>query len=163
MGAEERWTVSTEFPRYEVSSLGRIRHVGGEPRKTGSVAGYSYVCIRQGGKAHNVRLHRLIASAFIPNPEDKPYVNHKDGDRTNNAVDNLEWCTASENERHKVDVLGVKQKPPIHQTAVVCVETNCAFKSIKDAAEQMRINGKHIGEVIAGKRKTACGYHWRAK
>lgn len=163
MGKEERWSVSAEYPQYEVSDLGRIRHIGGVARKTRNTAGYSYVCIRQGGKAHNVRLHRLIASAFIPNPENKPHVNHKDGDKSNNAADNLEWCTASENERHKVNMLGIKQKPPIRQTAVICVETNRAFQSIKDAAEQMHINGKHIGEAATGKRKTACGYHWRVK
>lgn len=153
--------MSAEFPCYEVSDCGRIRHIGGLPRKTHCVSGYSYVCIRKAGKTHNVRLHRLIASAFIPNPENKPYINHKDGNKTNNSVDNLEWCTASENERHKVNVLGIKQKPPIRYTAVVCVETNRAFRSIKEAAEQMRVNGKHIGEAAAGKRKTACGYHWR--
>ena len=156
MGKEERWAVSAEFPRYEVSNLGRIRHIGGVPRKIRSMSGYAYVCIRQGGKAHNIRLHRLIASTFIPNPENKPHVNHKDGNRSNNEVDNLEWCTASENECHKVNVLGIKQKPPIRQTAVVCVETNRTFESIKDAADQMHIDRKHIGEAAAGNRE---GHH----
>ena len=158
---EERWAISEEFPLYEVSNLGRIRHINGTPRKTRAIAGYSYVSIWHNGKMRNVRLHRLIASAFIPNPENKPHVNHKDGNKENNAVDNLEWCTASENEQHKVSVLGIKQKPPIRQKAIVCIETNRTFQSIKDAAEQMNINGKHIGEAAAGERKTACGYHWR--
>lgn len=158
---EERWQVSAEYPQYEVSDHGRIRHINGKPRKARTVSGYSYVCIRQDGKAHNVRLHRLIASAFVPNPDNKPHVNHKDGNKTNNAAHNLEWCTPSENERHKVNTLGIKQTPPLLQKAVVCVETNCTYPSIKEAAQAMNLNRKHIGEAAAGTRKTACGYHWR--
>jgi hypothetical protein len=103
----------------------------------------------------------LIASAFIPNPENKPHINHKDGNKANNNVENLEWCTPSENERHKVNELGVKQTPPILLKSVICVETNCKYQSIKEAAEQMGVSRKHIGEAASGKRKTASGYHWR--
>jgi len=53
-------------------------------------------------------IHRLIAMAFIPNPEQKPNVNHKDGNRANKDINNLEWCTQKENVRHAIDVLGVK-------------------------------------------------------
>ena len=155
------WRVCKEFPMYEVSDQGGIRHINGKPRKVRTVAGYSYVCIRKDGKTRNVRLHRLIASAFIPNPDNKPHINHKDGDKANNCVDNLEWCTPSENEQHKVMTLGIKQTPPIIQKAVVCIETKRKFSSIKEAAEQMGISRKHIGEAASGRRKTACGYHWR--
>lgn len=157
---EERWRISTEYPQYEVSDWGRIRHINGHPRKTRIVAGYAYVCIRKDGKAHNIRLHRLIAKAFVPNPFNKPHVNHKDGNKINNAANNLEWCTPSENEHHKIKILGIKQIPPIIQKSVVCLETNQIFPSIKEAAETMEICGKHIGEAASGRRKTACGYHW---
>ena len=59
--------------------------------------GYLYVKLLQHQKRKNVYIHRLVAEAFIPNPDNKKYVNHKDYDITNNNVDNLEWCTASEN------------------------------------------------------------------
>lgn len=61
--------------------------------------GYLSVVIRR--KTYMV--HRLVAQAFIPNPQNKPFVNHKDGDKTNNHVDNLEWCTAAENNQHARD------------------------------------------------------------
>ena len=161
MDERETWRVSKEFPMYEVSDLGRIRHIDGKPRKTRECAGYVYVCVRKDGKTRNVRLHRLVASAFVPNPENKPHINHKDGNKANNCAHNLEWCTPSENERHKVNSLGIKQTPPLLQKSVVCVETGRKFTSIKEASEQMGINGKHIGEAASGKRKTASGYHWR--
>lgn len=161
MGETERWRVSPDFPKYEVSDHGRIRHINGAPRKTRLCGGYLYVSIWHDGKLRNVRLHRLVARTYIPNPKNKPHVNHKDGNKENNNVSNLEWNTPSENERHKVGTLGAKQTPPVHLKAVICLETNCKYLSIKEAAEQMNINGKHIGEAASGKRKTASGYHWR--
>ena len=62
--------------------------------------GYVYVYLCNDGKDINMRVHRLVAEAFIPNPNNLPQVNHKDGNKINNRVDNLEWCTASENIRH---------------------------------------------------------------
>ena len=60
------------------------------------------------GHRYNFLVHRLVAETFIPNPDGKPEVNHKDGDRNNNDVSNLEWVTRSENIRHRIDVLGCK-------------------------------------------------------
>lgn len=66
--------------------------------------GYKLVGIRQDGVSRKFRVHRLVAEAFIPNPENKPYVNHKDGDRGNNQLSNLEWCTQSENVLHANEI-----------------------------------------------------------
>lgn len=68
------------------------------PTKNGR--GYLHVKIRYNGKRHTLLVHRLVASAFVPNPEDKPQVNHLDGDKTNNTVNNLIWVTARENIIH---------------------------------------------------------------
>ena len=62
--------------------------------------GYLTVELRKGGHRFKARIHRLVAEAFIPNPDNLPEVNHKDGDKTNNQVSNLEWCTHSDNLKH---------------------------------------------------------------
>lgn len=74
---------------------------------TKSKKGYLRVKIDKRGKVFTKPVHRLVAETFIPNPENKPFVNHIDGDKTNNSVENLEWVTALENSKHAVDVLGI--------------------------------------------------------
>jgi hypothetical protein len=102
---------------YEVSSLGRVRMLrrmrsDGRtyPERIARVkpltTGYLNMSLYKGGKEVRAFVHRLVAEAFIPNPESKPCINHKDGNRSNNAVENLEWCTQSENIRHSFDTLG---------------------------------------------------------
>lgn len=159
-GQSEVWKTCFEFPNYEVSNCGRIRHRNGNPRKVRYTHGYAYVCIRDNGKNKSIRLHRLVAKAFIPNPKNKPCINHIDGNKTNNNIDNLEWCTHSENEIHKNRVLGKKPNPPRITKSVMCVETANVYTSVKAAAENLSINYRHIGEVASGKRKTAGGFHW---
>lgn len=70
------------------------------------MGGYMSVALYKDGKAKHVRVHRLVAQAFIPNPCNKPYINHIDGNRVNNNVENLEWCTQKENVHHSIYVLG---------------------------------------------------------
>jgi hypothetical protein len=91
----------------EVSNLGRIRNP-----KTGTIRkqnllknGYYFVSFSMGsrGNKKTIRVHKAIAETFISNPENKPIVNHIDGVKTNNSIDNLEWCTHSENIRHAFD------------------------------------------------------------
>lgn len=95
---------------YEVSSAGRVRRNGkilaqssSNPKKDNW---YRVVSISQKNVRVNVGVHRLVAHVFLPNPDNKPQVNHLDGNKTNNTVSNLAWATASENERHSFDVLG---------------------------------------------------------
>lgn len=71
---------------------------------------YVLVGLRKGGKSRTHPVHRLIAMTFIENPENKPFVNHKDLDKTNNRADNLEWCTHQENIQHWVDTLRKRQE-----------------------------------------------------
>jgi hypothetical protein len=92
---------------YQVSSLGAVKSLDrldgrghkilGKLLKTGNdVRGYQQVSLSKNGKATVRRVHRLVAETFIPNPEEKPQVNHIDGYKTNNTVDNLEWTTSLE-------------------------------------------------------------------
>lgn len=160
--AREEWRQVSGLKNYEVSSFGRVRHVNGEPRKltTNAKNHYAYVTVRRDGKAANLRVHRLVAEAFIPNPDGKKCVNHLDGDKTNNRVENLAWCTHAENEQHKVDVLGKRSEPPHITKRIVCLTTGIEYQSIQAASVDTGVNYRHIGEVAAGKRKTAGGLRW---
>ena len=97
--------------KYEVSNLGHVRTSGQRPgllTLTKQKSGYRYAMIEIDGKSCNRRVHRLVAQHFLPNPDNMKEVNHKDGNKDNNRVDNLEWCTRSHNVKHSFDT-GLKQ------------------------------------------------------
>lgn len=109
-----------------------------------------------GNKPYQIRTNRAVAETFIPNPENKPQVNHKNGIRTDNRVENLEWATASENQLHSFRVL--KRKPTTK--SIKCLETNIIYPSIKKAAEIENCNYGAIRNVLCGRSKTANGKHF---
>ena len=94
----EEWK-DTEYIGYKVSNLGRIKNEQGKILKTQIRKGYCDVGLHIEGQRQPkiVKVHRLVAKAFIPNPNNYPLVNHKDENKQNNRVDNLEWCTQKEN------------------------------------------------------------------
>lgn len=94
------WRICESFPEYEVSNLGNVRNVSTKKELKGVNRLYNEVCLRSKGKQVSAYTHRLVAEAFIPNPENLPQVNHIDGNKLNNAVTNLEWCTAKHNIQH---------------------------------------------------------------
>lgn len=97
----EEWRIVEDYPAYEVSNLGRVRHAKFKViRKLSINRGYLTVCVYKKPKRAMPKVHRLVAKAFIINPENKNTVNHKDGNKTNNTVENLEWCSHQENMKH---------------------------------------------------------------
>ena len=104
------------------------------------------------------RVHRLVAMAFIPNPDSKPQVNHIDGNPGNNCVSNLEWCTAKENQWHRRNILGKTSNG--RETPVRCVELGWCFPTIQGAADWLGLQKSHICHCLKGDRNTTGGYHF---
>jgi len=132
--------------------------------------GYLNVGLRVDKKRFFRGVHRLVAMAFHPNPENKPQVNHKDGDKKNNHVDNLEWATASENELHSFRVLGKKAYliPPMigekHPSAraVNRIDKDGGMKYYASIADAQR-DGFRTPKIILvaqGKRKSHGNFKW---
>lgn len=107
----ENWVKITRL--HEVSNLGNIRNETTKKllKPWVGTTGYYHIKIFIEGKRKNLKLHRLIAEAFIPNPENKKYVNHKDGNKLNNNITNLEWCTHKENMEHASKTKLISTKP----------------------------------------------------
>ena len=155
----EKYIIINEFNNYAISNLGNIKNV-----KTGRVLKlclnprgyYSYTFYKKGIRK-TFRIHRLVALYFIDNPNNLPYVNHIDGNKTNNRVENLEWCTAKQNDEHaRRTGLKVQEKPVLAEN----VESGekIAFKSVSEAGAILGINKGTISKVLHGKRNKVHGY-----
>ena len=90
--------------RYQVSTWGNVRGVNGIIKPYQNEKGYLKVGLMKEGKCHKKRVNRLVAQAFIPNPYELPFVNHKDGNKQNNSFTNLEWTTDKANKRHAANM-----------------------------------------------------------
>lgn len=188
---------------YQVSNLGRVKGLKYtfwakkqfrtlperilKPNKNKN--GYFYVVLHKNKKGKTWKVHKLVALAFIPNPENKKCIDHIDTNKENNNVNNLRWCTHKENMsnsitkkklidagafqitkemREKAKIGYLKNKKQILQKIklavekpIKCIETEKIYKSITTAATELQINPSNISAVCKGKLKSAGGYHWK--
>lgn len=152
---------------YEVSNLGRVRRVRIiEPAK--KKHGYMQISlVDRNGVRKSFRLHRIVASAFVPNPDSKPQVNHIDENPENNRADNLEWATAEENTNYgsRTARAAAKNgsKTPVLQIDPVTLKVIAEYPGQSAAARATGISASCINACLRGKQKHAGGYLWEYK
>lgn len=165
----EVWKPVTNYEGlYEISNLGRIRSLHNYKRNGNNILvprikrGYFTVGLRKNGIRKWFLLHRLVALAFIPNPNNYPCVNHKDENKLNNNVENLEWCTVSYNNTYGTRIERVTDKTgkPVYQ-----YDINGNFikkhKSLASATKEVGLkSASTISLCCSGKYETAGGYKW---
>lgn len=162
---KEKWEPIANYSGYEVSNFGSVRNsVTKHVMKPWSVHDYQYIGLRAKGCKRNRSVHRLVAEAFIPNPLNKPEVNHLDGDKRNNFVSNLQWSTSSENIQHAIrtGLFTPYKLPPYSKPGkrVRIVETGEMFDSLTDCAKHINGFKTAISACLLGKVKTHMGYHF---
>lgn len=143
---------------YKVSNYGRVKSNRKILKNRNHTSGYLQVNLSKRGHSENKYIHRLVAEAFIDNPNNFSEVNHKDENKLNNRVDNLEWCSRQYNNTYGTKI---KRTSENNYKKVLCVETNTTFNSIIEAAKTLNINAGNITLVCKGLRKTAGSYHWK--
>lgn len=153
------WKTIEGFPDYEISVYGEVysRRLGRTLIPQVNTHGYEFVTLYNADGPKRFLIHRLVGNAFIPNPENKPQINHKDGYKRNPRLTNLEWNTNSENELHAFR-MGLKK--PSREKKIKIIETGESYPSLHECARQINGNFKAISNCIRGKSKTHKGYHF---
>lgn len=149
--------------KYEVSNMGRVRSLnyrsngGIEVLKLRERKGYLNVGLCMNGKQQQFLVHRLVATAFIPNPNNLPEVNHRNENKYDCSINNLEWCDRKYNVNYGT---GHKRSTKTQSKKVICLETGVIYESTMDVQRKLGLFNSNINNVCKGKRKTAGGYHW---
>lgn len=149
---------------YQASNLGRVRGRRKNACKVLSPStynGYYRVNLSRDGKYTTFHVHHLVAFAFLPNPNNYPQVNHLDGNRKNNILSNLEWCSRSQNQIHAFRVLG-RVKTRCKTVIQMDDEGNIInkYESISEANRRMGVSTTSIRQAMHGKTKHSAGYKW---
>jgi len=158
---------------YIVSDQGRIKSLkkGGDRLLKNRISlGYNTCILYKNGKSKTLKVHRLVSQSFIPNPENKPFVNHKNGVRNDNRVENLEWCTPSENVKHAFDtglnrisdnhrkILSERQKIRIGKLSpirkpVINTDSGITYDTVMEACKHLGIKYSTLHARLSGQNK----------
>ena len=184
---EEIWKDIEGFEGlYQVSNFGRVKKLAQVSRRLnrwGTITEYHqaekiltpafdgrkhylFVGLNKGEQRTLRNIHRLVAEAFIPNPNNLPMINHKDEDKTNNHVDNLEWCSAQYNNTYNNIHYRTKEK---RRKAVIQMtlddEFVAEYESVREAERQTGFRSSSISAACRGEKKTkqSYGFHWKYK
>lgn len=165
---------------YKINNYGIIKN-----KKTNRIkkthinnSGYERVVLSKNGEDKNYSVHRLVAQAFIPNPNNFSQVNHKDENKANNSVDNLEWCTPSYNCRYGNRIKKIAEKTKIthkgkhysprtefqkgrNAKKIINITTNKIYNSMQEAYKETNVPTSNISMCCQKKIKQAGGYIWR--
>ena len=150
---------------YEINSTGEIRSLCKRYSKEPIILkqgigsrGYKNVTLCKKGEQTTFNVHRLVATVFLPNPNNLPCVNHKDENKLNNDVSNLEWCSYYQNNVYgsRLTKSAIKRSIP-----VMCIETNVMYTSAYAAYRKTGVRQSSIWKCCHNKAKTAGGYHWK--
>ena len=184
---EEIWKDIKDYEeKYQVSNTGRVKikenitqrmnmgvlrnykqkEIIMKPSENGY--GYLKVGLNKNGKYKNSYIHRLVATAFLSNEDNLPQVNHIDGNKHNNCVNNLEWCTEKDNSIHARDVLKITSNTTgindIQSVIQIDRDTGVIVKEYDSMTQAQKETGiGHISCVCRGKRKSAGGFFWKYK
>ena len=168
----EDWKLIAEFPNYDVSSLGNIRNnKTGKQLKICMKSGYYNISLVNDKNKQTFKVHRLVAIAFIENPEHKLEVNHKDKNKLNNSLSNLEWMTRRENNIHRCEGAKItcNKNKVVHRIDATTNEILDKYNSIELAGTWAYNNGytktihngrNSIGNCLSGLSKIAYKFKW---
>ena len=164
---------------YQISNLGRVKSLGNNKTKKEKILkssvdgdGYLFVKLYKNRKFKSFIVHRLVAEAFIQNPNNLPQVNHKDENKQNNCVQNLEWCTVKYNVNYGTRNKRVAEKStngklskPVLQIDKTTNEVIAEFPSTNEVERQLGFANTHISKCCKNKphHNTAYGYKWKYK
>jgi hypothetical protein len=149
--------------QYEISDKGNCRKMDKRILNQHIRNGYKAVSLYDPNtkKKNTVNIHRMVALAFIDNPNELKFINHKDGDKTNNHVENLEWISPKGNVQHAIKENLQKPHPKRVMQYTVAGQYTHTYNSILEASEKTGASARHISCVCKGKRKTTGGFVWK--
>ena len=156
------WKVIPDYPNYAANSLGKIANIKtGQLRKFSNHKGYVQCMVRKDGKSYNRLVHRLIANAFLPPPQEGQVIDHINGIRNDNRVENLRWCSMDENLHFP---LAIKNREHLKEQ---CSQYHLdgtfitSFSSIFEASAKLNLSSGAISNCCVGHKLTCGGFQWR--